>query len=60
MKFKEYFKEMMVKRFDLDSRNETDNTPMVYEDDTKYHGKVPEKYVEKKKLDLVKANRSQT
>jgi hypothetical protein len=32
--------EMMVKRFDLDSR--VDNTPMVYEDDVKYHGKVLE------------------
>ena len=37
---KKELNEIMVKRFDLDSR--VGNTPMVYEDDVKYHGKVIE------------------
>ena len=40
MKFRDYFKEDMVKRVDL--KNRVNNDPIVYEDDTKYHGKVLE------------------
>lgn len=55
MKFKEYFKEMMVKRFDLDSR--VGNDPMIYEDDTKYHGKVLEvRWIDPKKIKRLNSN----
>lgn len=55
MKFKEYFKEMMVKRFDLDSR--VGNDPIVYDDDTKYHGKVLEvRWIDPKKIKRLNSN----